>query len=214
MFERPLLLLVEGGDDSAFAKKVIASISNESSSSWQIHEMGGNVTDWRSELEVILSLDDFDEVGRAIGLIMDADADHSISFQRCRDILQRNGLPTPRDPEEIAVDDRWRTGVYLMPGQGRVGALEQLVLDALETARVDLADQYLHEVQTLRGSSFKNKSKSLVQAYLAGEQAVVKTLKNAIEKGLMADPSHDSLAAFRSFVMSLSTSNGNEGTAA
>lgn len=203
-FNRPILLLVEGGDDSALTEKIILSTFKESSSLWQIHEMGGNQTGWQSELEIILSLDEFDKAGRSIGLIMDADLDYSASLRRCEDVLRRNGLPTPSSSEKVASDKRWKTGIYLMPGQGRTGALENLVLDTLGSARVDLAKDYLLQVEKYRNSPFKNNFKSLVQAYLAGEQSVVKTLKNAIEKGIIADMSHTSLDEFREFLEELS----------
>lgn len=205
IFDRPFLLLVEGKDDSAFVERMLCFASVESSS-WQVHEMLGNVTDWRGELEVILDTDEFDVMGKAIGLVMDADKDHASSLQRCINILARNGLPAPRQAEEIARDQRWRTGVYLMPGGGREGALEHLVLQGVDVERRDLATQYLTEAKRRRRSAYTHEAKSLVQAYLSAERSVVKTLWTAIQRGVVLDPSHDSLTAFRKFVLELEAS--------
>lgn len=202
-FDRPILLLVEGGDDSAFVEKLLTSTSAELSR-WQVHEMGGNVTNWRGELDVILSTDEFDAAGSAVGLMMDADADPEISMRRCQDILGRNHLPRPAASATIASDERWRTGIYLLPGQDRTGALEHLIIDIVEPVRVELADQYLRGVKEVRGAPFRNEIKSLIQAYLAGERTVVKTLKNAIEKNaFIDDPVHDSLQPICSFLAEL-----------
>lgn len=178
-FDRPRLLLVEGGDDEELSVQQLIA-ENLPVDEWHVHSMGGKDA-WTSKLEVILDDDVFRTTGIAIGLVMDADASPQACAQRLQDILSRAGLPTPDAPGTPATDGARTTGYYVLPDGDQSGALEDLLVLATDASRLELADGYLERLEA-RGTTFRHRSKSRVQAYLAGEGELTKTIPVALQK--------------------------------
>lgn len=78
---------------------------------------------------------------RLLGLLVVADANASVekAFTAIITALGSAMFPTPKDPFRIEATDL-RVAVYLLPGEGRTGTLEHLLLDAVFAETKTLAD--------------------------------------------------------------------------
>ena len=200
-FERPLLLLVEGGDDEALAKVQIPLVSDPNA--WQVHNMTGNSTGWGPALEVILDDDWFSVHGQAVGLIMDADLNSGGAEQACLAALQRAGLGHGGIAGEVKAAGSRRSGVFIMPGPGKAGALEDLLLEAAEPTRAAEAEAFLSKLEASGLGPFKQRNKSLLQAYLASQARVTKTIPVAVTRDEVFPSDADCFSPFRDFLKAL-----------
>lgn len=198
-FDRPCLLLVEGADDSAFASALLATLG--SGSRWQVLDTGGVNTDWSAVLEVVLDDDWFRINGIAIGLVQDADSNATAAAQRCADILRRSGLPVPGGSGTVATGGR-RTGYFVLPGNGANGALEHLLLAAVDPARYAEATDYLNRLAASCGATFANRVKNEIQTYLAGMPSATKGIPVGMSNGAF-DPMHATFQPLRDFLAAL-----------
>ncbi len=114
-----------------------------------VRKVSGSGTKFLRNLESLEQLLDggFSSLA-AIGLVPDADNDPDSVFQSCKAALKNVGLVEPNEPSQI-VDADTRTGIFLLPGGGATGALEDLLLDCAETVYPELlagATRYVDDV--------------------------------------------------------------------
>lgn len=84
-------------------------------------------------------------------VIADADEDSADSFRTMQAAFVAP-FPPPTNPFEIHQGRKYRTGIFLMPGRGRTGALEHLLLDAATIQSPD-AIQCIDQFQNSIGST-------------------------------------------------------------
>ena len=135
----------------------------------------------------------FGRVNR-IGVIRDLDEDPLVDVMTSiRNALQGNPPksdrpPAPTHPGEIAEEGRFRVGVFLFPGDGRTGCLEDLCLDAIRTDPawpcINSYFECLDRSGLIRPSLGTMKSKARFHAWLASrERANFGSLAVAAEAG-------------------------------
>ncbi|WP_285042901.1 DUF3226 domain-containing protein [Plantibacter sp. LMC-P-059a] len=201
-FDRPLLVFVEGADDQAFTAATIARFGKPLD--WQIHEMGGNRTPWADMLEVALDDDWFHEQGRSIAFVLDADDDPDAALARVALWCTNNGLPVPTAHGTVVRDGRWAVGAFIMPDGARRGALEELLIDGADTARLEAAEAYIDAVADTFGE-MKWKNKSLLLAYFAGhgQAQMVSHVPLAVQITGVFDHDGDAFKLYRDFLLKL-----------
>lgn len=198
VFDRPIVLLVEGPDDRAFAARVVESFND--GSRWHIHHMEGNTTDWVSMLRVAQASDYFQDHGEAIGLMLDADASASAAVDKARGFLTKSGLDAPL-AHSVVQGSPLRTGFFISPNGASPGALEELLLAGADSPRLSLAETYIETVSAEIDAPKKPK-KAVVQALLAGQVEHVKSIPVGVRKRIF-DPRHAAYDDFRRFLNAL-----------
>jgi hypothetical protein len=121
--EGPYLLLVEGKDEVLFFDALLRHMGvNEV----QILHSGGKRNLPRRFPAIALQLDHV----RAYAVVQDADASAENTFRSIRGILTNHGEPCPKMSGRYAQRPglHRRVGVYVLPGAGRSGMLEDLCL--------------------------------------------------------------------------------------
>lgn len=83
-------------------------------------------------------------------VIADANASSGKAFKAITTALESATLPAPRTPFSIEETDL-RVGVYLLPGEGRTGALEHLLLEAV-FAKTETLPDCLDKFSTCTGA--------------------------------------------------------------
>lgn len=200
VFDRPCVLLVEGPDDRAFAARQIEVF--DSGDGWHVHHMEGNTTDWTGMLGVILNSDPFQDSGFAIGIVLDSDLNPAAAADKARGYLRNVGLPVPANHAQVTKDGI-RTGFFLMPNGKDNGALEELLLDGVDSTRRALAESYIENVSQALTPP-KKPRKAVVQAYFAGQVDHVKSIPVAVRKAEVIDPHATAFDSFRTFLKDLS----------
>lgn len=114
-----------------------------------LRKVGGSGKEFRRDLQSLQQLLDGGLTSlAAVGLIPDADDKPNAVFQSCRDALANLGLAEPNEAEQV-VEANTRTGIFLLPGGGAAGALEDLLIDCAEVVYPELiagATQYVDHV--------------------------------------------------------------------
>lgn len=202
-FRRPNVLLVEGFDDQWLTATLLDDMGL--GGEWQVHSMNGKDKDWASSLDVVLSDPPFLANGRSVGLVRDADSDQEAAAQACNAILQGRGLPVPGGIG-VAAGDPLNTGVFVIPGGGRKGAVEVLIWDAASEPRKSLAEEFCSDVESQAGP-FLHPMKNRVQAYYAAQSDVVDRTTVAVTRADVVDPKHPAFEEYRAFLRELATAS-------
>ena len=108
---------------------------------------------------------------RLLGLLVVADADTNAekAFEAITVALELAEFPTPKDPFSIEGNDL-RVAIYLLPGEGKTGTLEHLLLDAVFAKTSSLQkclDDFSVCTGALRSSKLNNLAKMRMSALAA-----------------------------------------------
>lgn len=187
---RGLLLACEGVDDEQFLVRMLAHL--------RITEVIVRRYGGKPRLSAfLLGLRDsteFESV-RAVGILRDADLSAAGAFQSVGDRLQRLDLPRPRWSGDLisgicGIDGVTRTvGVFIMPGDGTVGALEDLYLSAIAAdSSLPCVDDFLTCVSSAGGINWReqDRSKSRINAWLASRVDPTRRLGQALGEGIIS----------------------------
>jgi hypothetical protein len=100
---------------------------------------------------------------RLLGLLVVADANESAekAFKAITTALGSATFPTPKDPFRIEETDL-RVAVYLLPGEGRTGTLEHLLLGAV-FAKTEILSDCLDKFSTCTGALRSSKPNQLAK---------------------------------------------------
>ena len=198
--ERTRLVLVEGFADQALC---MALASHMSIVDLHVHVIATNTAAaFRTELSVLLDDDYFQLAGTTVALMSDADSQADATFQRMQDVLQKTNLPIPSRAATWATGDRWKTGVFITPGLGRNGTLEDLLLAQAQPQRLACGDAFLADLAGRGLPTPVHPSKTRFQVYLAGLPKVTQSATVHIRKGGI-DLDHQGLEPLRSFLSTL-----------
>ncbi len=166
--------------------------------------------DIRKKVKATITSTGFENV-RSFGLIRDSDSDPNGAIQSLSDALGEVWQNTPSAgslamtsamKQDVAggkyEGKQFRLGMMLLPGEGKAGELEDLVLQALEGVPIlDCVSNYLACLGGLKISP-KKQAKSKVQVYLAaGDKPNISLGVAAERKAIPLDsPVFDSLRNF------------------
>ena len=199
VFDRAFVMLVEGPDDQEFAVSQISQCGRPDE--WQVHSMGGNATNWKGVLGLVVRSPTFSSGGGSIAVVQDADKNPATVIKRLKGYFA-GSAPSPVGHGDVTSGGKYRTGLFVFPDGTSMGELEDLLLTAInEPARLALAKDYISDVTTRFGSP-KKISKAQLQAYLAGTPDFVKWVKDALKVGNIP-ASAPELKPFRDFIKKL-----------
>jgi hypothetical protein len=177
--EKPRLLLVEGGDDYWFFRRLIERrrrIHDIADCDVQIvpFAQSDKLSTFLSDV-IVPALVRAQSSVQAIGIVRDADDSYGSAFQSLRGALQHAGLPVPGTPAEnvegsFAGGETISVVTYVMPNNCSNGDLETLCLEAVCGAHaLPCADVYLDCLKSI-GLSPKFERKFRLRAFLASHQ--------------------------------------------
>lgn len=198
IFTESILILVEGKDDCAFFGALIENMRLEN---FQVHSMDGK-DDWRRKLAAVFLDDSFHDNVHTVAQIRDADINPSGAWGSCVDSLVNSGATPPPERSLASIGEgNLRTAIFIVPSLGSNGALEDLILPALNDVRLSCVDSYLACLHT-RGLEVALSPKARVQAYLAGLSEPLRDLKTGIDKGEV-NLNHPEFTDARTFLSAL-----------
>lgn len=144
---------------------------------------------------------------RNIGLIVDANSDVNARFRSLR-----NGfLPWfPEIPRELQrsgfiVEDAngHRFGAWIMPNNSDGGTLEDLLIDLVPEQKLfKLVDRFVDSISTETRIQDKNRSKTLLYAWLSVQDPPLQDLRTAFARRFL-DPTHPEAAMFVDWFLKL-----------
>ena len=120
------LLLVEGGDEVSVFEHMLPILGV---TDVQVVNCGGNVQ-FKNVFPALSKSPSFSDV-ESYAVIQDADADAHAAFQRIQSVLDRCQQPVPKSVNSFVSSKGVKVGVYILPGNGESGMLEDLYLKTL-----------------------------------------------------------------------------------
>jgi len=177
--EKERLLLVEGNDEIVFFLEFFRHLSVDSV---QIIEVKGK-EQFKNEIPLLKNIPDFSKVQK-IGIIRDADNDFNATLNSVFDRLEGNGF-SPVKQHGVFSAGVPLTGIFIMPGNEKTGALEDLCLSALEPDSIlQCAHQFFNCIKT--DSQVLNKaSKRIMQVYLSAKHELCDKIGLAAQKNYL-----------------------------
>ncbi|NSW55236.1 MAG: hypothetical protein HPY44_04440 [Armatimonadetes bacterium] len=153
------ILIVEGTHEQAFIEALLKVRQDDTDSPIDVLPLGGK-TKLALTLEGLGEDPSFLDLYKAqdspparLGILRDADNDPEAAFQSVCQALQNARFPYPGKPGEFVEGEfvltetmllPVRVGVYIMPGAGKQGALEDLCWQAVKTTpQAACAEQFL-----------------------------------------------------------------------
>lgn len=194
------LLLVEGGDEQALMADLVKDMGL---TGFQVHDMGGKDTKWGFTLAAMAEDAIFQDVVRSVGLVMDADQNPGGAFDKCRSALKSGGFPQPQSVGQVLGENGRRAGVFIMPGNGERGAIEDLLISTVDVSRRELAEEYLQSIKRANLTGPRIWMKGLLQACVAGTHNSSKSLRVALQKKELFDLKRLELNPLRTFIREL-----------
>ncbi|MER2514472.1 MAG: DUF3226 domain-containing protein [Nitrosomonas ureae] len=136
------LLLVEGNDEVTVLSLLLDTIGI---TDIQIIDCGGNIQ-FKSKFPVLIKSPEFSDV-TAYAIIQDADSNAPGAFESIQYQLSKHLQPTPVSVETFVEKNGVRVGVFVLPGAGLPGMLEDLYLKTLEgTPVLECVDSCVDEI--------------------------------------------------------------------
>lgn len=187
-------LVVEGKDALLFFNALVAKLGI---SDVQIQDFGG-VSDLGDFLDALRISPGFAESVNSIGIVRDADGHPTGAFQSVCSSVRRIGWQVPTHVEAITGTDP-RIGIFILPGGGRQGMLEDLLLESVAgDPAIRCVDGFITCLSTENVPPPKNIAKARVQAFLASRPKSGLLIGSAAAAGYWpwASSAFDSLKTF------------------
>ena len=195
-FNKPKQLLVEGREEELFFGGLLRHLELDD---LQIQGYGGR-DNLRLYLRTFVATAGFEQV-QSIAVIRDADDSATSAFQSVQSSLNAVELPAPGEML-VPVGDSPRVAVFIMPGNGDSGALENLCLSALENdPAMRCVSDFVQCVQQSLSSPPQNLAKARIHAFLSSRQDPELRLGEAAQRGHLPWEA----AAFQQLVIFLKT---------
>ncbi|WP_270607469.1 DUF3226 domain-containing protein [Bacillus mobilis] len=203
--EKSKLLLVEGRDEVIFFEHLFKK--NESLKGKfdevQIIEIGG-VDNFKNELPALMNRTGFADTVNSLAIVRDADKNFDSAFQSVCNILSRNDLCRPSNPNTFSEQGPIKVGVFIMPGDSETGTmLEDLCLTTqADHPAMEYVNSFFESLEAAGIEKQRNLSKAKVQVFLAAMPKIVNSLGLGAAKGYW-DLNHDSLTGLNNFLIEL-----------
>lgn len=132
------LLLVEGKDEVNFFEALLKKLQRDEI---QVYDCGGNIK-FKTEFPLLTKLDGFSNL-TSYAIVQDGDQDAVAALQRVQYVLKEYNQPTPNTAEEFSKTIP-SVGIFIMPGDGESGMLEDLCLKSIQdTALLGCVSSYV-----------------------------------------------------------------------
>ena len=193
----PKLLLVEGKDEENFFNALFKELKIDNV---QIIVAGGK-KNLKLSLEAVKRLPDFEEV-TAVGIIQDSDDNYAATMESIYNWLINMGF-SPLKRQGVFSNQSPAIGIFIMPGEGENGALEDLCLQAIQSDPImDCVKTFIDCIKK-HNLSVSKISKRECAAYLVGKEQLVTSLGLAAQKKYWNFPS-PVFANLKDFILNLS----------
>jgi len=176
--EKRHLLLVEGKDEKGFFEDLSKHLQI---GDLQIIDCQGK-DNIRDKLKAVIKSPAFSMV-TSLGVVRDADNSYDTAFQSISQAIKDAGLPV--SPNHLLTgDQKPRVSVWIMPGKGRTGMLEDLCLEAVSGDPACLCvEQYFDCLKNQINRPPRELLKAKLQVFLASKPEVNLRLGEAALKG-------------------------------
>lgn len=140
--EKEKLLLVEGEDEVSVFKLILEGLNIDDI---QIIGCGGNVQ-LKTKFPALIKSSGFADV-ISYAIIQDADSNSKSVLESVQSLLKKFDQPVPTTAEQFVTKHGMRVGIYILPGAGSAGMLEDLYLKTLEgTAILECVDKCVEDM--------------------------------------------------------------------
>ena len=199
-FSPSTVFLAEGKPEWLFVDKVLEKFDEPIQDCVVLLLRG--YTDLEKKIGLILEEDNSDNIS-SLGIMLDANNVPDRRLKKAANALKRAGFPSDENDLRdggICAEGARKTAVFLSPGDGRTGRIEDLVLEEIRTTN-------LFECV----SGFKNcvedvpceiNDKGVVQTYISARAGGLCGVGSAFQKGVL-DINHDAYRHARIFVQNL-----------
>lgn len=187
-------LVVEGGDAKVFFKALLRHMGL---GGIQIQNFGGT-NELPAFLKALRDTSGFREKVLSVGIVRDAEANSDSAFQSARGAARGAGWDVPRQPM-MSAGEVPRVTILILPGAGRPGMLEDLLLEAVDSDPVmRCIDEYFRCVAQSTEAPPTPMSKARVHAFLASRQRPHLRVGDAAEAGYwrLDSPAYDHVRDF------------------
>ncbi|MDP8220315.1 MAG: hypothetical protein P9X26_03145 [Candidatus Stygibacter frigidus] len=170
------LLLVEGKDEENFFNAFFKELDIDNI---QIIVTGGK-RKLKGNIEALIKIPNFEDIV-TIGIIQDSDDNYNATMDRIFNSLDNVGLSSIKQ-QGLFSSHSPAIGIFIMPGEGEKGALEDLCLKAVHSDPVvTCVESFINCIRELTPSVSKI-SKRFCAAYLAGKKELVSSVGLAAHK--------------------------------
>ena len=191
---QPNLILVEGKDEENFFNALLKEMEIED---YQILSLGGK-DNFPKNLSVITAAPGFDQV-KKLGIIRDADENYDNALKSICGALNFCRLPIPSTTNQLEGENP-AVGIFIMPGEGKSGALEDLLLESVQNDQATpcVNNYFVCLKENLSNWPPKNISKSWIHAFLSSRPDGTKRLGEAAQAGYWSfdNPAFDEIRHF------------------
>ena len=191
---RDRVVVGEGKDEVDLVRHVLGNLRD------QVQVVDARGRDNIARLLRLVARSDGFRSARSLGVVLDADEDPVEAFTRTAHAMERAGLPRPPRAEEVT-DGPVRCGVFVLPGQGRAGSVEDVYLPMVDPRREEAAQAHLDAVVAAGVDGPRRRGKGLLQAVLAALPRSPRHPGDGLQHGLSHDRSP--LAPLQDFVSAL-----------
>lgn len=140
--EKNKLLLVEGKDELSVFAEILNAIGRDDI---QLIECGGNIQ-LKTKFPALIKSPGFFNV-TSYAIVQDADNNAASALDRVQSLLRRCDQPVPTTSETYVDRDGLRVGIYILPGAGVTGMLEDLYLTTIAgTAVLECVDRFVADL--------------------------------------------------------------------
>lgn len=197
-------VICEGVNDAEVIRRLA---ERENIGGVDLLHMRGDAGRLAETLSVVASRRDFNSLP-ALAVVLDAGRKPSDALSAASAKL-RNVVSlgkSPLAPDKVRKINRngrpFRVGVFIMPGGGRNGALEELVLPAARSDLMDCVRAFRKCARAAGNSAVEKESKKTAQALLSALPRHCINLADAAEKG-MIDFNHGAFSGLKKFIREL-----------
>jgi hypothetical protein len=191
--QKEKLLVVEGKDEVNFFSCLLKHMDVND---FEVVDVGGKDR-FKVEFPALRRASGFSEI-KLVAIVRDAENDAMSAFSSIRNILKKEGLRPPDNPNQFS-EDIPRIGVFITPGDSNQGMIEDLCLRTVKDHPVlRCVDSFMDCISNLNIHP-KNIAKSKAQVFLAAMPDIVCRVGLGAEKGYW-DFNSEELITLKSFL--------------
>lgn len=187
------VLAVEGKDECVFLQALLGKMGIQDV---ELKDVGGSAQ-FQNKFPALVRSTGFRQRVHVIGIVRDAEHDASSAFESACDVVKKVGFTPPATATAFS-NGMPKVGIFITPGDGNAGMLEDLCLQTVGDTGAFRCAQAFVQCAALLGRPPGNMQKATVQAYLAAMPEIVPSLGLGAQKGYW-DLDSEKLEVLREF---------------
>ena len=178
--DEPKLVLVEGKDEIRVFAALAQHMQKDGFQFLDYSERGK----LKDVLDVIGRMAKFQEI-ESLGIVADADTASDSARQKIQDALRGAGLPVPKEPLTIGLQEHLRVSFIILPHGRDHGMLEDVCLESVEAdAAMQCVAGFFDCIGHTDVQGPRNMAKARVHAFLASRERPDLRLGEAAQRGI------------------------------